>query len=1136
MAESRVAPTVPSNYFISIYFKPDEWTFYRCLMRGYLISTYIAAHADADDDAHDDATDKDLLKGQIQRAMYNSAETVMHADNVFHFDDVIISEYDAIIGMLTRVSRWFKFKLDQSVPRKAFSSLEDGSALMSTADYFVHQLDAAFKVVGTGYVNTTTMMSINEFMDELTADIDNTNSSKVLAAWDATGRAVRNAAAATRRAPGAAWTATKSAARSVAGAVSGMASRAKATRKNASAGGSRRHEKQMKQMGGAYKNAETFAGMMTKLKQYVGDDGTPANKPAMLADEYFERLSKVVAGVSSSSSSRPSIFGHPLLLYLPFARAFNCVIYVYKPSQSDTGNYILKYIFRGAEAEEEESDDTKEVHEIHILDKNPDDSAFLDDDVESYSSRFALLVLSGTPGTVVGTTSSTAIGATFTGVASSTDASSGLLSTSTNVSPHVKTGDASVPVIDDKSKSDVVFKPPTPPILPPSLSGVHDNEIIIYNKYDEQNPTGDTSIGSQGFYLKLANSSGTNLQNIKVYLTNGANTEVLCRTKIKTDIPGKNILDAAGNIQYEGDGGTSGAFARMALSRKINELCVPDRYVIVFNPNNGTLDTGIKTIINGSTQVANVNVGTTITTYPAGSVFKLVIISQLTNENYPVYGAYHIKGINWHGVTAAHNETMSVPLVKAYYTAILDDVLKTEATENGKTYIVHLAQIPGTLFLGTKITGDAMHDAVNEWIVKNSTAITNLKQTNNIGIRISIDYLKPAPVAPTKPAITPAPAPPPLAPPKPVPKVDPNSIRVMTFNTCWEALGSTKSTNLDMTHCKKSSDANTCRDNIFKVVKKSIYDNYDFILLQEMTTEFDTDLVGTAKKTATIKSEFKTVFESEFANDLYTGYGYKFLLKPSNMGILSLKKADTVVVGNLSAIPYDRLSAVIHGGSRPFMILVFTEDKRIVMNVHAPQPRNFKKDKKQNIDYNSAEILKIIDDAAKSSKISQSDFDNKQVISQYRNMQEYAFSYVIPNAIQTKLGLSIEDLKTYQFIIAGDFNSADVVINLNELNQKLDGKLVSSLPILNYHPAPHGNVLTGNKSITCAFPTSNKLTNYKNGALSDHILSNMEMENYKIFDGKIDGADIPGILKTPPEFSDHLPVYATITTEKKDDD
>ena len=152
-------------------------------------------------------------------------------------------------------------------------------------------------------------------------------------------------------------------------------------------------------------------------------------------------------------------------------------------------------------------------------------------------------------------------------------------------------------------------------------------------------------------------------------------------------------------------------------------------------------------------------------------------------------------------------------------------------------------------------------------------------------------------------------------------------------------------------------------------------------------------------------------------------------------------------------------------------------------------------------------------------------------------MQEYAFKYVIPNAIQTKLELTIEDLKTYQFIIAGDFNSVDVDIHLNGINQNVDGKVVTRLPELNYSPPPKGNDLNGNTNITCAFPTSSKLTNYKKGALSDHILSNMKMEkdSYKIFDGKIDGIDIPGILAEPPKFSDHLPVYATITSEKKED-
>ena len=1094
-AEATVEPVLVSiDYFISIHFKEDPWTFYRCLMRGYLISTYIASHAGADDDDADDAddadaTDKALLKDQIRRAMYNSAETAMHADNVFHFDDVIISEYDAIIGMLTRMSRWFKFKLGQSIPRKAISSVDEGSALMSTADYFVHQLDAAFKVVDTGGDNNTnTGMFINGFMDELTADIDNANSSKVLAAWDA----ARRAAAATRRAPAAAWTATKSAASSVAGAVSGMASRANTTRKNVSAsvdksvadsaesfaarrravadasaaaakagGGRQVARQQMKQMGGAYKNAEAFAGMMAKLKQYIGDDGIHAKKPAMLADEYFERLSKIVAGVRM-----PSIFGHPLLLYLPFARAFNCVIYVYKPSSDTTDNYILKYIFRGVEEEGEEGEEdarTKEVHEIHILDKNPDDSAFLDD-VKSYSSRFALLVLSGTSGTVG--SDSTAIGATFTGAASSTAATAPLIKRKVDASgTPVKveiSPPADAPIL---VSSNISTKVPTPiPIVNPNVSANIQLFGVIFKDPDTTNETILAEMLAKGYKHN---------QTLFLYNENAG------QFKDKHDVSPGN-----GNGKY----------------RKFRIDTPTEKYVMRDADDMNTF--GIPTMTRDANTVAEgiENAFTELNTIISNNpnlrfiFFNTMTIETYTNKVEALYSknssirARLEKEFN--GFTFDHKIDPQIGLGIAFDQNNVRrenlDLLLTKFRE-----------------LQTKYGYNVIETTADIYAIPNAASAVVAK-----------------PVAPVvaKPAIK----------PKPESNVDPTSIiKVMTFNTCWEAL-SASAKPLNMSHCKNGSDANTCRSNINSVIKKSITDKYDFILLQEMTTEFDAELVGIAN--------IPGIVENEFANELYTGYGYKFSSGKSNMGILSLKKADTVVVGNLSAIPYDRQAAVIYGGDRPFMILVFTADKRIVMNVHAPQPSKFMRNVKTQTAYTQFEILQKINDAV-ANTISQSDIANKQVISEYRDMQEYAFKYVIPNAIQTKLELTIEDLKTYQFIIAGDFNSVDVDIHLNGINQNVDGKVVTRLPELNYSPPPKGNDLNGNTNITCAFPTSSKLTNYKKGALSDHILSNMKMEkdSYKIFDGKIDGIDIPGILAEPPKFSDHLPVYATITSEKKED-
>lgn len=1099
------AVLVPSNYFISIHFKTDDqWTFYRCLMRGYLISTYIASHeapdadrdadADPDADADADATDKDLLKGQIQRAMYNSAKSVLHADNVFHFDDVSIAEYDAIIGMITRMSRWFKFKLDQSVPRKAISSVEDGGALMSNADYFVHQLDAAFKVVDTGSEQST--MSINEFMDDLTADIDNANSSKVLAAWDATGRAVRNAAAATRRAPGAAWTATKSAANSVADAVSKRASQANATRKNVSAsvdksvadsaesfaarrravadasaaaakagGGRQVALQQMKQTGGAYKNAETFAGMMTKLKQYVGDDGTPANKPAMLADEYFERLSKVVAGVSSS---RPSIFGHPLLLYLPFARAFNCVIYVYKPSPSDTDNYILKYIFRGAEAEaeeveEEESEEeevahAKEVHEIHILDKNPDDSAFLDDDVESYSSRFALLVLSGNSGTVE--SDSTAIGATFTGVASSTSVASSTGVATTHLIKDapvkVKFSPPAAPII---VSSTISTKDPTPiPIVNPKVSEKIQLFGVIYKDLDTTNEKILAEMIAKGYN-----------HNQMLFLYN----ENASQFKDKTDVsPG------SGNGKY-----------------RMFRIDTPtENYVMRSTGNINTF--GIPTMTRDANTVAEgienafTELNTIITKNPN---LRFIFFNTMTKNDYEknVNQLYaknqsikndHAKEFN--GFTFDHKKDPQIGLS----IAITDNLARRENLELLLTKFRELQKKYGYKVIETTADITAIPNAASA-VVAPPPAIKSLV-------------------------------------PKPI-TTGGTKLKIMTFNTCWEALGAKTSGTLDMTHC--GTKPNTCRSNINTVIKKGITDKYDFILLQEMTSDFEYIMTSPINDITTQLTQPPLIPNLKYySDDKY--YGYHYTCKESCIGILHLQSmghATKYFAGNLAGIPYTaEPKNSVNAGARPFIMLLFETLKLIVVNVHAPKDP-FKKGVGSGTTY---KLVDYADDTeftnAITNKYTSLIRDIDKIVKFCSSSPNYAFQYVIQDAIRTQLGIADTNLPQHKIIIAGDFNTPKPVIQIGSDEPKT----------IAFTTPPKGNALNGNTHITCAFPTSKNLTDYKNGALSDHILSNTIMKNYNIFDGKIDGVDIPGILKTPPEFSDHLPVYATITTEKKDDD
>ena len=1162
-AEPVAAPVsvlVPSNYFISIHFKTDDrWTFYRCLMRGYLISTYIAAHADADDDAA-----STQLKSQIRRAMYNSAESVLHADNVFHFDDVIISEYDAIIGMLTRMSRWFKFKLDQSVPRKAFSSVEDGSALMSTADYFVHQLDAAFKVVDTGDVDTSPSMSINEFMDDLTADIDNANSSKVLAAWAAT----RRAAAATRRAPGAAWTATKSAARSVAGAVSGMASRANATRKNVSAsvdksvadiaesfaarrravadasataagGGRQVALQQMKQMGGAYNNAEAFAGMMTKLKQYVGDDGAPANKPAMLADEYFERLSKVVAGVS-----RPSIFGHPLLLYLPFARAFNCVIYVYKPSPSDTGNYILKYIFRGAETgveevEEEESEEeeegvahAKEVHEIHILDKNPDGagSAFLDV-VESYSSRFALLVLSGTPGTVVGTTSSIATGATSTGVANSTAATAPLIKRKVDASGTPDKveisplADASISILpklpvpvstaicdEDKElteecQNDIFKLDTTGTILSTYLSAIGTKYKSTKTATNARNvvPSGSATIIKLGDYKGIDYKLPEITNNVKFILQ--AATGSMKPNPVNDDL-----------ATYGSDALISTVFNCLYLANKngVDGIIFPmiggsifvDR-IYITDPTSSktqrliTPDEIVERLMMGATQFLTNNPSSSIKTIGFCAFNDNIDMMKKFVEKYNAVVPKNLK-----------SKIQYIPMkTKDDYFKVAKETLKPESSINAA--LVNAANTE--LEFGGGISA-AFRKNLNDMKSGISGTIDNeCKQFKNLFHDAYSKYLNVAPTIPANPVqAKPVPIPAPI-------KSGGTKLKIMTFNTCHEALGAKASGTLDMTHC--GTKPTTCRDNINTVIKKGITDKYDFILLQEMTFDFEYIMNSPINDITTQLTQPPLIPNLKYySDDKYYGYHYK--CKESCIGILHLQSmghATKYFAGNLAGIPYTaEPKNSVNAGARPFIMLLFETKKLIVVNVHAPKG-SFKKwvsvliDYTDDVDFKNAITTKtpIINDIGK-------------IVNFRLSSPNYAFQYVIQDAIRTQLGIADTNLPQHKIIIAGDFNTPNPVIQFGSDEPKT----------IAFTTPPKGNVLNGTTNITCAFPTSTKLTNYKKGELSDHILSNMKMEtgSYKIFDGKIDGGDIPGILETPPEFSDHLPVYATITSEKKEED
>jgi len=117
-------PEVPTNVEC-ITFRHDPWSFYRCVLRGYLLALFIKNDTS-------NLTDAEVLL-KIGRLLNGGTEyNVRNMANVFTFDGVTLTECDMIFGMLGRVSKWADYKLKADVPN------EPGGE--SNGDYYMEQL------------------------------------------------------------------------------------------------------------------------------------------------------------------------------------------------------------------------------------------------------------------------------------------------------------------------------------------------------------------------------------------------------------------------------------------------------------------------------------------------------------------------------------------------------------------------------------------------------------------------------------------------------------------------------------------------------------------------------------------------------------------------------------------------------------------------------------------------------------------------------------------------------------------------------------------------------------------------------------------------------------------------------------
>lgn len=379
----------------------DVWAFYRCLIRGFLLATYeqkletINANHSLQKDENDN--NRLIIIGQIGRLLRGMDKSVLHVDNVFQFDEFAITECDLIVGMLTRISRWFKHKVQLDVPRQYFSDIDTSKiALESSADYFVHQIDLAFKDLTHKVRDTENPQfvvnnnNIEDFIGNLTADMNNVGRSKVLAAYDAVRGSITAAAGKFTR--------------------NVRLDKPKQAGGNAAVEGLKRFtrgRRPLQQRGGA--PAKTGLDLLYPLKQYRELRATGEievmQKPNMTAVEYFEKLPVMLTRMGATGNDQvfPALFGHPLLLYLPFARAFGCVIEVYSRPSFDNKDPVLKYLFP---SKSEIAKSTVSMPIIRIMDDNPynNDDPHLKDVLaypnfltfqDQYMSNFSLFLPSG---------------------------------------------------------------------------------------------------------------------------------------------------------------------------------------------------------------------------------------------------------------------------------------------------------------------------------------------------------------------------------------------------------------------------------------------------------------------------------------------------------------------------------------------------------------------------------------------------------------------------------------------------------------------------------------------------------------------------------------------------------------------
>ena len=367
-------------------------------MRGYLL------YSDPDAALDSPPTTLDISKSsKIGRILHvGTTNDIRNMFNVFTFDDIVITECDMLFGMLSRISTWAKEKLKAKIP--SVDNVESGG------DYYMEQLKDFFQQKDAHRGDDSI-----DFLNKLIAiDLMLT----IKGGGEGTRTRTRNdknninikAASSSRT--------TRKIHTQSGGIFTGIKTQYDIWKNKGNPEQKIWNDKVRQYirrtdplLGDKGARSESFMRQIKKINvvpnpddddddkdkdKKAGDDGLAKVMSTMTPEQYFKKIAVPVKRINTNVSTSyseivPEVWGHPLLMLIPFAKAMQCDIALY--GKEKDGSFTLQAHIKhkaGGEMTTVFKMNPKEFT-IRILDNNTDKNAYHENVLE-YMSNFALIV------------------------------------------------------------------------------------------------------------------------------------------------------------------------------------------------------------------------------------------------------------------------------------------------------------------------------------------------------------------------------------------------------------------------------------------------------------------------------------------------------------------------------------------------------------------------------------------------------------------------------------------------------------------------------------------------------------------------------------------------------------------------